>query len=257
MPTVSQIVDRLAETTRPENTPDWDPVGIQLGDPDAEVRRVAVCHEVTEQVVAAVESQPVDLLVTYHPLIFRPTTRLLAGRSPGGRAFRLMSAGAALLITHTDFDAAPNGTADALAGIFDIKDVRPFGGDPEIGLPPIGRVGRFDRPLGAVDAVVTDEMGVAGVRITGDRHRLIENLAVVPGSGAELIEQAAAVADALVTGDISHHRSVAAADLRLALVDPGHAATERPGMRSLVTLVSHVAGVDLVDLTRFDPQTWT
>jgi putative NIF3 family GTP cyclohydrolase 1 type 2 len=60
----------------------------------------------------------------------------------------------------------------------------------------------------------------------------------------------------LVTGDVSHHRAVAALDLELAIVDPGHTATERPGMRALVRTVTDLSGVEVVDLTDIDPQTW-
>lgn len=254
--TVNEIAEALAARTNPEGTPEWDPVGLQLGDPSSPADRVAVCHEVTEDVLAKIEDRPVDLLVSYHPLLFRPTNRLLAGRSAGARSYRLIRAGVSLLITHTDFDAAPGGTADALAGFFDLTDVQPFGADPDAGLPAIGRFGRFSGTLGTVDAMLVDEFGPAGLRVSGTRGMRVESLAVVPGSGSSLIEAAAEVADALVTGDVSHHRAVAAADLGLSIVDPGHIATERPGMRALVDLVGSVADNEVVDLTDIDPRTW-
>lgn len=257
MPRVIDIAQAIAERTDTDGTPDWDPVGLQLGDPDRDVTSLGVCHEVTEDVVAVVEANPVDLLVTYHPLLFTPTNRVVAGRSAGARSYRLIRANVALLVTHTDFDAAPGGASDALAAFFDLRGVESFGGDPETGLSPIGRVGVFEGTLGTVDAMVTDEFGPIGIRISGDRHIDVERLAVVPGSGATFIEEAASLADALVTGDVSHHRAVAALDLGLAVVDPGHTATERPGMAALVSLIEEVTDVEVVDLTGFDPQTWS
>jgi len=257
VPTVREIAESIASITNPELTPAWDPVGLQLGDPDAEVGSIAVCHEVTEGVVANLEEHPVDLLVSYHPLLFAPTTRLLAGRSPGSRSYRLIRAGVSLLVTHTDFDSAPGGTADALAAFFGLRDLSEFGEDPDTGLPAIGRVGEFDGTLGTVDAIVVDAFGPSGLRVTGDRDAIVERLAVVPGSGSVFIEAAAeAGADALVTGDVSHHRTVAAADLGLAVVDPGHTATERPGMQALARMVSEAGGVEVADLTHLDPRTW-
>jgi putative NIF3 family GTP cyclohydrolase 1 type 2 len=50
---------------------------------------------------------------------------------------------------------------------------------------------------------------------------------------------------------------VHALDLGLAVVDPGHIATERPGITALVTMVADVVGGDVVDLTDLDPQTWS
>jgi dinuclear metal center YbgI/SA1388 family protein len=216
-----------------------------------------VCHEVTESVVSRLEASQVDLLVSYHPLLFTPTTRVLAGRSAGARSYRLMRAGVSLLVTHTDFDATKGGMADSLAGFFRLRDITAFGEDPENGVPAIGRFGGFEGSLGTVDAMLVDQFGPAGLRVSGDRDLVVESLAVVPGSGAGLIEEAVKVgAQALVTGDVSHHRSVAALDLGLAVVDPGHTTTERPGMVALVKLVSEVAGVAVKDLTSIDPRTW-
>lgn len=256
MPTVAEITRAIADRTRPELTPDWDPVGLQLGDPDTEVGSIAVCHEVNDEVIARLESRPVDLVVTYHPLLFNPTNRILAGRSPGARSYRLIRMGTSLVVTHTDFDAASGGTADALAGFFGLQGVVPFGENPESGLPAIGRYGSFEGTLARVDAMVADAFGPIGVRISGDRSRDVDVLAVVPGSGSSLIPAAAEVADVLVTGDVSHHQVVAARDLGLAVVDPGHIATERPGMPGLVQLVEAASGLSVVDLTGIDPQTW-
>jgi dinuclear metal center YbgI/SA1388 family protein len=257
VPTVREITDSIAAHTRPETTPEWDPVGLQLGDPGVEVGSVAVCHEVNEAVIERLEKAgPVDLLVTYHPLLFKPTNRITAGHSPGARSYRLIRMGINLVVTHTDFDSAPGGMADALAAFFDLRRIQPFGEDVESGLPAIGRFGSFEGTIARIDAMATDAFGPIGIRISGDRNREVESLAVVPGSGSRLIEAAAEVADVLVTGDVGHHDAVAARDLGLSIVDPGHVATERPGMSRLVALVREVTGLDVVDLTSIDPQTW-
>ena len=254
--TVSDVVARLADRTTPENAATWDPVGLQLGDPGASVETVAVCHEVTPAVVDALQQRRADLVVTYHPLLFAKTNHLLAGRSAEARAFSLIQLEVNLLVTHTDFDAMPGGTADALADVFKLRNIMPFGDDADEGQPQIGRYGEFEGSLAVVDAMAADAFGSSGLRISGDSSRNIERLAVVPGSGSDFIEQAAEVADALVTGDVGHHRLVRALDSGLAVVDPGHIATERPGMGALVSLVGAVVGFNVVDLTDLDPSTW-
>lgn len=256
MPRVAEMAGLLAERMAPAQAAVWDPVGLQLGDPAASVSIVGVCHEVTEDVVAWVEESPVDLLVAYHPLLFHPMNRMVAGRSSQGRALRLLRAGVSLVVTHTDFDAAEGGAADALAHGLSLSHIEPFGADEE-GLPAIGRVGRFGFALDTLDARVSDAFGSYGLRISGDRDRVLDRVAVVPGAGSDLIERAAEVADALVTGDVPHHRAVRALDLGLAVVDPGHVATERPGIRALVAMVSEVVDAAVVDLTGFDPETWS
>ena len=225
----------------PETAADWDPVGLQIGDPDEPVRRVAVCHEISDGTLD--ELVQFDLAVTYHPLIFRPLLRLTPG-GVSGRVLRLASARTAVIAVHTNFDAAAGGTADALASALGIVDPAPFAeiassGAQHLGAAPmIGRVGSVSSvSLGAFAGVVAST--VAGqIRVAGDRDRDVSRVAVVPGSGSEFIAEAAATgADVLVTGDVGHHRARAALDAGLAIVDPGHAATERPGVAALYAAV--------------------
>ncbi|MGI8518627.1 MAG: Nif3-like dinuclear metal center hexameric protein [Acidimicrobiia bacterium] len=103
----------------------WDPVGLQLGDENAPADSVGVCHQVTDHVVD--EAEGLDLLITYHPLLFKPIQRLLAGSGPEGRAHRLIRTGVNLAVVHTAWDAAPGGTADALAAALNLSNVRGFG----------------------------------------------------------------------------------------------------------------------------------
>lgn len=124
---ISEVVEAIGRSAPWSKAAGWDPVGLQLGDGEHPASRVAVCHEVTETVVASLETEPVDLLVSYHPLLFRPIDRLVAGRSPAGRALRLLTAGIGLAVAHTNFDVAPGGTADSLATALGIEDPIGFG----------------------------------------------------------------------------------------------------------------------------------
>ena len=127
IPTISDVLAEIGRAAPWSKAAAWDPVGLQIGDPGRDAMHVAVCHEVTEAVVAAIEAQPVDLLISYHPLLFQPTTRLVAGTSPAGRAYRLASAGVGLAVAHTNFDVADGGTADALAAALGLGDTAGFG----------------------------------------------------------------------------------------------------------------------------------
>jgi dinuclear metal center YbgI/SA1388 family protein len=254
--TVADVIGQLASVIPPGIAATWDPVGLQLGDPGAGVGTIGVCHEITEEVVSSIEDSHLDLLITYHPLLFDPVNRLVEGRSPTARAIRLLRAGVNVMVVHTNFDAAPGGTADALATALGLSAVEPFGARPEEGLHDIGRVGGFPGSLGDLAVVVAEQLGSWPPRVSGDSDRTLSRVAVVPGSGADFLSSAAPIADAMVTGDVSHHRAVAALDAGLAVIDPGHIATERPGLAALVATVREVVDYEVADLTHFDPQTW-
>lgn len=136
-----------------------------------------------------------------------------------------------------------------------LRATEPFGVDEE-GPGDIGTVGLFDAPMDALDARLSDAFGHAGLRVSGDGDRHLKGVAVVPGSGSHFIEAAARLADALVTGDLPHHRVVRAADLVLSIADPGHIATGRPGLAALVEMVGQITDARVIDFTYIDPQTW-
>lgn len=358
--TVGDFLAALRRRVGPDRAAGWDTVGLQIGDPAALVATVAVCHEITPLVTDAVVAAGPDLAVTYHPLLFRPTTTLVEGPTAGGRAWRLASAGIAVAATHTDFDAAPGGTADSLAAALGLGDVKPFGPvepadqvkvitfapeeavdqlvatmaaagagvigsytscsfrvsgrgsfHPGEGAAPVsgaagrlnlepetrvemvapkskaddvvaalvsshpyeepafdvyavasnhgfvGRVGRWDGTVSDLADLAASELATRGLRVAGQLDRTLSTVAVVPGSGASFIRAAGRRgADAIVTGDVDHHRAAAALEMGIAVVDPGHAASELPGMRSLVDLVKTLE-VEVVDLTGDGSGPWS
>ena len=91
-------------------------------------------------------------------------------------------------------------------------------------------------------------------RVAGEWDGEITRVAVVPGSGSAFIGEAAGLADVLVTGDVAHHRAQEALSRGLAVIDPGHVPTERPGVEKLYAAVSAVAPTR--DLRHLDPSPW-
>lgn len=164
--TVGEVLERLGERAPFGKAAGWDPVGLQIGDPAAPVATLALCHEVTDAVIAAVEEAPVDLLISYHPLIFRPLPSLVAGAGPQGRAWRLARRGVALGVVHTAFDVAQGGTSDALAEALDLVNVRGFG--PLHGSDSV-KIVTFVPPESA-DAVLDDVVAAGGGRIGNYTH---------------------------------------------------------------------------------------
>jgi len=124
--TVDDVSQEINAFAPHEGAAGWDPVGLQVGEAAAIVESMAVCHEMTEATVSALESAPVDLVVTYHPLLFHPTRTFVVGPNAEGRAYRLARTGASLVVVHTAFDSAPGGIADSLAGAVGLTDTSGF-----------------------------------------------------------------------------------------------------------------------------------
>ena len=253
---VADLVDRLDSRFPFANAAEWDVVGLQVGWPEAAIGRVGVCHEVTDAVVEACAASSISTLVSYHPLLFRPTTSLVEGSTPEGRALRLAHRGVSLIVVHTAYDAASPGTGDALLealGLSSDSAVR-WANEDGNDLCAAGRMVELTAPIAGQDlaSAVSERLGVA-VRSTG-RDKPISTIAVLPGSGGTHAMEAAQIADAFITGDVSHHTASTAKANGLMIIDAGHAATERPGITALYAAVCEEVGeaIHLDD----DPTPW-
>lgn len=99
----------------------WDNVGLQVGDRSWEADRVMVALDPTPGVIREALEGGCGLLVTHHPLLFRPLERLDLGQ-PAGRAIGDAAAGRlAVFACHTNADAARPGVTDALAEALDLR----------------------------------------------------------------------------------------------------------------------------------------
>ena len=254
---VGEVVEAIDRRVPFRTAAGWDAVGLQIGDRRRPVSRVAVVHELTDVVAERVLARRTDLVVTYHPLVFRPLRSITAAPGPEGRSFALLAGGISVIAVHTNWDIAAGGTADSLAEALGMGDVEGFAAVETVdgGAAWVGRHGSFDG--GAVELVHTvhDALGCRP-RMAGLVDRRIRRLAVLPGSGGSHLDDAiATAADAYVTGDISHHEARRALDSGMAVVDAGHAPTERPGVRALYALVAEIVERP-VDLIGIDDNPW-
>ena len=112
---VRQITRHLDSWAPPADKADYDHVGLQVGDVDAEVASVLVALDLTDGVIDEARRLGADLIVTHHPLLFRPLTALTPQTTPGRLALRLARAGIAYYAIHTNLDAQHGGVSFALA----------------------------------------------------------------------------------------------------------------------------------------------
>jgi dinuclear metal center YbgI/SA1388 family protein len=115
MLTVADVVNFLEQFAPPTLAADWDNVGLLLGDRAAEVRRVVTCLTVTPEVVAEAVESGVQLIVSHHPVLFRPVQRLTTATPEGRMLLALIRTGVSVYSPHTAFDNAPGGINEALA----------------------------------------------------------------------------------------------------------------------------------------------
>ena len=254
---VGDVLDGIDRRAPFRNAAAWDAVGLQLGGLDRRVSNVGVAHELTGPAVDEILARGFDLVITYHPLVFRPLRSVTAVAGPEGRSFTLVEGGVSVISVHTNWDVAAGGTADSLAAALSLENTEGFGiAETADGEPVrIGRHGTFDGTPADLLRTVRTALG-ARPRAAGLGAGRVGRVAVLPGAGGAHVDDAiGAGADAYVTGDVSHHEARRAVDHGMAVIDAGHGPTERPGVRALHSLVAELVQSP-VEMVGVDDDPW-
>ncbi len=114
MPTVAEIAASLERFAPCATAADWDNVGLLLGDPADVVTRVMTCLTITPDVVEEAGRERVNMIVSHHPILFRPVKKLTANTADGKIVLPLLRAGIAVYSPHTAFDNCSGGINDIL-----------------------------------------------------------------------------------------------------------------------------------------------
>lgn len=202
----------------------WDNEGIMLlADPDREIKRALVTLDITEKAVDAAIEHSCGLIVSHHPVIFKPLRRL---ENP--RLLKMVRAGISALSFHTSLDCADGGTADTLAELLGLTDTEPLYDE---GIP-CGRVGHLPAPLdfaGLCDAVKTAVSPRVIETVAERAGKAYSRIAVCPGEGKSLYSAALeSGADAYICGAMSYNELCDAAGQGMTVITAGHYETEQP-----------------------------
>ncbi len=118
-PRVADLLAHLESVLPTAWAEPWDRVGLLVGDPSAQLRRVLVSLDPTPDALARAVAAGADVLLTHHPAFLDvPATTPSAGLR--GVSYAAAAAGVALVAAHTNLDRAPAG-ADALAYALDLE----------------------------------------------------------------------------------------------------------------------------------------
>lgn len=221
---LAAAMERIAPTAFAEP---WDNVGLLLGDPEASLTAVHLAIDMTREVVAEASLHCANAIVSYHPPIFKPVKRLLAGDA----SFAALAAGISVYSPHTSWDAVPGGVNDALADIVSLSDVRALVPSAGVDLSPrcgMGRVGIVPADRSDLIRTVREKLELGGVLVAGPHTGPARVVAVCAGAGGGLLDAALrARADVFVVGELSHHDALRAANAGVTVIATLHSNAER------------------------------
>jgi dinuclear metal center YbgI/SA1388 family protein len=231
-PTVSDIWNVLSKWAPPDLAESWDNIGLQIGDPQAHVQRLIIALDATENVLEEASKQKAQMVLTHHPLLFRPLSsfdiskqlpRLLAG---------FLRKNIALASAHTNMDSAIGGVSDILAKALGLADLKPLHkNERNPSSVGIGRVGNLPHSYKLFELIdrVSKMLRNPVLSVVGHPEQIIIRVALCGGSGSDVWPLAVhEKADLFLSAEIKHHIAREAEQMKKAIIDAGHFYTEWP-----------------------------
>ncbi len=204
----------------------FDLDGLQLApDLSREIKTVVCALDVTRESVSAAKKAGAELLLTHHPIFFSGVRTLDPGSSMDAEnATELLTSGIAHISLHTRFDAGEGGINDTLAKKLSLSDVRPFGTAEE---PTLGRCGILKDKMTSEDFArfVADALGTHVLFTSGSDT--VRSVAIVGGAAGDFLDAFVETdLDALVTGEVAHHRRLTVSHANKTLLEASHYGSE-------------------------------
>ena len=246
--TVADIVRVMERLAPPGLAEDWDNVGLQVGRMDWPVNTVWVALDPSPDVVQAACLKGVDLLMTHHPMFFKPLRYIDFNKPSGFLIQQAVQHQLSIYAAHTNFDSAQDGLNDILAGCIGLINLKPLvrahtetqhlcqpisddlqPNDSLEGSQGLGRIGEFDEPtdLKSLALKIKKKLSLASVKLCGDPGLIVRKAAICTGSGSGLLmDFISSDAQAYISGDMRYHDAKDVQAVNRGLIDIGHFASE-------------------------------
>ena len=205
----------------------YDNSGLQVGFPDAEIGKVQVCLDVTEEIVAEAAEKGCSLIVSHHPLIFKALKTVSDATYQQRCVVKALTGGIAIYSAHTSLDNAPGGVNYKIASIIGLDNLS-FLSPLEGREGGSGVIGSLPEPMNDGDFVrmLAERFGVKCVRHSRLVGKTVSKVAICGGAGAFLAADARnAGADCFVSGEFHYHDFFEYPGLTL--VELGHYQSEK------------------------------
>ena len=102
---------------------DWDNPGLAIGDLSKNVSKILLTLTVTEETVEFAVKNGFEMIISHHPLFFKPLKALRKDTPIGKIVYKVVSNDIVIYSAHTNMDIADGGINDILVKILELKNV--------------------------------------------------------------------------------------------------------------------------------------
>ncbi|HEY8444897.1 MAG TPA: Nif3-like dinuclear metal center hexameric protein [Bacilli bacterium] len=218
---INDVIKYLNELYPIELASDFDigKIGLTIGDENIEVKNILLALDLTIDVVNEAISKEANLIITHHPFIFDPITKILFNSKIGKVLSLMFKHQISLYTMHTNLDVANGGVNDVLANLIGLNKI--VGKNEKDAFMRIGEI--EEMTFEEFVRVVKTKLELNGVRVVGNLSKKIKKVGIIGGSGSSEIEEAiTSGCDCFVTGEIKLHHAQNAAYNNLCLIEVNH-----------------------------------
>lgn len=245
---ILDLIEKLDEKYPLNLQEEWDNSGLQIGNPEDELRGVVISLDLEEESVDMAIKEGANLIITHHPYLFSPTKSIDFRDNFYNRLKRCIKNDIIVYAFHTNLDIAEGGVNDNLAEILGLKNIKSLEIDKD---PGLGRYGEIEKKQ-AEDFLyeVKEKLKAESITAYGDIKRSISKVALCGGSGSSLIEDAISLScDIIITGDVKYHEGMDLSNKGIIIGDVGHYASENH--------IIYKLGKEIKDLTDVKVSTYS
>lgn len=230
--TVKDIINKIEDFAPLGFQQSYDNSGFSVGSTEAEVTSIIFAMDCTMDVIDEAITSGANLIVTHHPLLFRKPNSITDETLIGRKILKLIQNGINLYSCHTNLDVTSGGLNDLLMELLNFDSYESIFSSKTDEFSKnngIGRVGLIKNGilLSELCEGIKEKLNLTHIRVCGDLNILIKKVAVINGSGNDLISEAfLSGVDCVITGDTTYHYASDYKELGLAIVDAGHFETE-------------------------------
>jgi dinuclear metal center YbgI/SA1388 family protein len=226
---IFEIIQHLEFLAPPDFQEEYDNSGLITGETSVECTGVLVSLDSSVELVQEAIQKKCNLIVSHHPLIFRPIRRIQSENATGRALIAAIKADITIYAIHTNLDNVISGVNGAIAdqlGLVNRKLMLLKTGLESAGS---GLIGELDKPITEKELLkqLKTKFGLSVIRHSSLTGKQVNRIALCGGAGSFLISNALQQnADFFISSDLKYHEFFAA-EGKMVIADIGHFESEQ------------------------------
>ena len=240
MAKISEVIEKLEKIAPLETQEEWDNSGWQINLGIKNTKKIMLALNVTQDVLKQAIEQKCDLIISHHPMIFKPLSCIKNKVIISAIQNKIQ-----VYSAHTNFDKSSIGTTQTLVETLkkplELRSIKP--------LNDFVKIATLKTPLSFEDFIskIKTTLNLDYIKVSNSQNE-IKTVAFCAGAGADFAYDVKQKnIDCFITGDVKYHQAL---DCGM-IVDIGHFESEIISLNSIKKLFENL-DVDVI-LSKEEP----